>query len=257
MRVLYRQRSARRLASLLCVLVLAGCGASTLPAIHSEEERLAAARRLLDRGEYTSASELLKVYVANNAGSAEVDQAIYLLGYAHLKNKEWIEAAGEFERLLRDYPESDSSAAARFGLAESQFAQSRGPDFDQEYTHRALDEWQRYLQDFPGHWQNDAARERVLACRTRLADKLTRTGLLYLKLSQTGPARVYFQKVTTEYRDTVWVAEAELGLAICEARDGRRDAAIAQLQGVEARYPGTPVAKRALHERERLERRSR
>jgi len=145
-----RHWSVRRLAILLLGLALAGCGAGVLPAIHSEEERLAVARRLLGEGQYVTASELLRTYVANNAGSADVDQAIYLLGYAQLRSKEWTSAATEFERLLRDYPESDSSAAARYGLAESQLAQSRPPDFDQEFTHRALAEWQRYLNDFPG-----------------------------------------------------------------------------------------------------------
>jgi outer membrane protein assembly factor BamD len=245
--------TARRFAALLLGLVLAGCGASVLPAIHSEAERLAVARRLIDQGEYVTATELLKTYVANNAGSADVDHAIYLLGYAHLKNKDWASANTEFERLLRDYPESDSSAAARFGLAESEFAQSRPPDFDQEHTHRALDEWRRYLDDFPGHWQNDEARSRILACRARLADKLVHTGTLYLKLNLPKPARVYFEMVATEYRDTVWVSEAEMGLAMCDVKEGRHPEAIARLEGIEARYAGQPIASRASRERKRLE----
>ena len=244
--------TARRIATLLLGLVLAGCGAGVLPPIHSEEERLAVARRLLDRGEYATATELLRTFVANNAGSADVDHAIYLLGYAHLKNKDWTSAASEFERLLRDYPESDSSGAARFGLAESEFAQSRPPDFDQEHTHRALDEWRRYLEDFPGHWQNDEARNRILASRTRLADKLVHTGTLYLKLNLPKPARVYFEMVAAEYRDTVWVSEAEMGLAMCDVKEGRRPEAIARLEAIEARYPGQPRASRAARERKRL-----
>jgi outer membrane protein assembly factor BamD len=243
----------RLLALFVCALAVAGCGASVLPSIHSEEERLTAARRLLDKGEYSAATELLKTYVVNNAGSADVDQAIYLLGYAYLKNRAWIEAASEFERLLRDYPESDSSAAARFGYAESDFAQSRGPEFDQEYTHRALDEYQRYLQDFPGHWRNDEARARVLACRTRLADKMMRTAELYLKMHHPGPARVYFEKVVNEYADTPWKPDAEVGVTICEGRTGSPQLAISMFQDIEKRYPGSSASRRAARERKRLE----
>ncbi len=246
----------RRLASLLLPLLLAGCGAGLLPSIHSEAERMAVARRLHDRGEFAAAAELLKVYVSNNTGAADVDQAIFLLGHCYLRTKDWVAASGEFERLLRDYPESDSSAAARYGLAEAGFAQSRSADFDQEYTLKALDDWQRYLRDFPGHWQNAEAGTRILACRTRLADKLVRTGVLYLKLKLPEPARVYFRKVTLEYPDTVWVPEAELGLAMCDVRQGRRAEAIAQLKGIEERYAGRPIAERAARERKRLERRS-
>ena len=247
---------SRHLVCPLLALALTGCGAGVIPSIHSEEERLAVATRLHGLGEYTAASELLKTYVANNGGAADVDHAIYLLGHCYLKSKEWVSAAGEFERLLRDYPESDSSAAARFGLAESQFAQSRSADFDQEYTIKALDEWQRYLLDFPGHWQNGAAGARILACRTRLADKMVRTGTLYLKLGLPGPARVWFEKVAADYPDTVWVAEAEMGLAICDARQGRHTEAITQLKSIEARYAGQPIAQRAARERRRLEHRS-
>jgi outer membrane protein assembly factor BamD len=244
---------ARRLALLLCALALAGCGASVLPTIRSEEERLVVARQMIDKGDNAQAVELLKGYVVSHAGAADVDQAIYLLGLAHLRNHDWIEAGSEFDHLLRDYPESDSSAAARFGLAESQFAQARPPDFDQEYTHKALDEWLRYLNDFPGHWQNAAAREKILACRTRLADKLVRTGVLYLKLHHPGPARFYFEKVVAEYGDTVWMRNAELGVAICEAEEGSPNLAIHMFQQIEARYPGSPEAKKAQRERRRLE----
>jgi outer membrane protein assembly factor BamD len=208
---------------------------------------------MIDEGEYSSATELLRGYVANNAGSGDVDQAIYLLGLAYLKTKEWPAAAGEFERLLRDYPESDSSAAARFGLADAKFAQSRPPEYDQDYTQQALDEWQRYLQDFPGHWQNAAARERVLACRTRLADKLIRTARLYVKMSEWGPARVYFEKVANDYAETTWLPEAEMGLAVCDAHQGNYEAAIAKLRDIEARYSGKPIARHAERERKRIE----
>jgi hypothetical protein len=80
----------RRLRRLLLPLalgviagLLAGCGASTVPAVHSEPERLTQGRQALERREYNVALELLKSYVENNAGGADVDQAIELLGEAH------------------------------------------------------------------------------------------------------------------------------------------------------------------------------
>lgn len=253
MTTLLRPAWFRRIVSVLSVAALAGCGASVLPSITSEAERLAAARRLMDEREYRSAAELLQAYIANNAGSGDVDQAIYLLGLSHLKTKDWSLAAVEFERLLRDYPESDSSAAARYGLAEAKFAQSRPPEYDQDNTRQALDEWMRYLQDFPGHWQNTAARERILACRTRLAEKLIRTARLYVKMSEWGPARVYFQKVATDYPETTWLPEAEMGLAVCDAHQGEFEPAIAKLRDMEARYAGQPIARQAERERKRIE----
>jgi outer membrane protein assembly factor BamD len=246
----------RRLASLLLPLLLAGCGAGLLPSIHSEAERLAVARRLHDKGDYAAAAELLKVYVTNNAGANDVDQAIFLLGDCYMKAKDWVAASNEFDRMLRDYPESDSSAAARFAMAEAEFAQSKTADFDQEHTLKALDLWQQYLRDFPAHWQNAQAEQRILAARTRLADKLVRTGVLYLQLKLPDPARAYFKKVTLEYPDTIWAPEAQMGLAMCDVHQGKRAEAIAQFKEIETRYAGRPIAERAARERKRLERHS-
>ena len=234
--------------------LLAGCGASTVPAVHSEPERLAQGRRALARHEYNVALELLKSYVANNAGGADVDQAIELLGESNLRIKEWGEAQGQFERLLRDYPESDSAAAASFRLGEALWGQSRGPAFDQEYTQKALEQWESYLRAYPGHWQNVEAGNRRQSARERLADKLERAGSLYLKLRRTGPARVYFQRVLDDYPDTAVAANASLGLALADAQDGKRDEALAALRDLESRFAGRAVAQRAAKELARLER---
>jgi outer membrane protein assembly factor BamD len=253
-----QSRRALRLLLPLAVGVLtgllAGCGASTIPAVRSEPERLAQGRRALERREYDVAIELLKSYVANNAGGAEVDQAIELLGESHLRIKEWGEAQSQFERLLRDYPESDSAAAASFRLGEALWGQSRGPAFDQEYTQKALEQWESYLREYPGHWQNAEAGKRRQAARERLADKLDRAGNLYLKLRRTEPARVYFQRVLDEYPDTAFAPNASLGLALADAQAGNRDEALAALRDLETRFAGQAVARSAAREIARLER---
>jgi len=234
--------------------LLAGCGASTVPAVHSEPERLAQGRRALERREYNVALELLKSYVENNAGGADVDQAIELLGESNLRIKEWAEAQSQFERILRDYPESDSAAAASFRLGEALWGQARGPDLDQEFTQRALEQWDGYLRAYPGHWLNPEGVKRRQAARERLADKLNRAGDLYLKLRRAGPARVYFQRVLDEYPDTAIAAHASLGLALADAQEDKRDEALAALRDLQTRYAGQAVALRAAKELARLER---
>lgn len=226
-----------------------------MPAIHSHAERLTVARQLHDADRCADAVELLQTYITNAGGSAEVDEAIFLLGDCYLKTHEWVLASTEFERLLRDYPESDSSAAASFGMGEALFGQSGKEDFDQEFTAKALDQWQSYLQAYPGHWRNAEAQHRVLAARTRLANKLVKTGTLYLKLKLAGPARVYFRKVADEYPETSAHAEALRGLALCDAAEGKRAEAIAQLKQLEEGYAGQPAAERAARDRRRLEHR--
>jgi outer membrane protein assembly factor BamD len=233
---------------------LVGCAASSLPAVHSEAERLPVARRLMEKRDFTNAIELLKVYVQNNAGSAAVDEGIVLLGECYLRSKDWISAAGEFERLLRDYPESDSAAAAAFLLGEAYWGQSRGPDFDQDFTEKALAQWGVYLRDYPGHWRGAEAERRVAVGRTRLATKLIQTGDLYFKQRLFEPAQVYYRQVTENFGDTPLLGDALLGIALCDAHTGKAAEAIAALRELETRFAGRPLAARAARERQRLER---
>ena len=234
-------------------LALHGCGAGVIPPVHNDAERLAAARQLAAKGKCGPAIDLLKIYVADNAGSADVDEAIYLLGECHLKMKEWSSAALEFEHLLRDYPESDSSGAAAFRLGEAQFGQTRPPDFDQEYTYKALEQWRNYLSNYPGHWLNAEAEKRIAATRKRIATKYMNTARLYLRLKLPVAARISYQRVLEDYGDLSVVGEAMLGVALADAMEGKTHEAIQRFSEVERRFPGQPIAWRAARERSRLE----
>jgi outer membrane assembly lipoprotein YfiO len=225
-----------------------------MPAVHSEQERLDQGRHALAEGQYNVAIELLKAYVTNNAGGADVDLAIDLLGQANLHIREWAEAQGQFERLLRDYPESDSAASASFYLGEALWGQARGADFDQEFTQKALEQWQSYLASYPGHWQNALGAERAQRARERLGKKLANDGLLYLKLRRLGPARAYFQRVLDEYPGTQAADQATLGLAMADARSGKRAEAEAALHALESRPISRDLAERVGKELARLER---
>lgn len=239
-------RDARRvLVSAALLVFIVGCGAAVVPQIHNDSDRMNVARRLYDKGDYSVAAEILKPYISSAAGSADVDEAIYLLGQCHLKLKDWASAETDFQRLQRDYPESDSAQSAAFRLAEAYFGQSRSSDFDQEHTLKALEQWMAYRRDFPEHWLAGQAQTRIAECRARLATKLYRTGDLYVKLKEYGPARTYFKSIMTQYSDTPVYGDAILGMAVADARLGNRDTALVILRSLEAEFAGRPLAERA------------
>ena len=239
--------------ALLGALLMAGCGGHVLPEIQGGD-RFATARMLYERGSYGDAATLLKSIIDTGAGSARIDEAIYLLGQTYLKQREWQLAAEQFERVTRDYPESDSTASASFRLGEAYFGQARRPDFDQEYTLRALSQWTAYQRANPDHWLQGEANRRIMEARVRLATKLIHTANLYRKLRHYEPSRIYYRRVIDEYGDTSLRPQAELGLAMVDARNGKKTEAVAALREIERQYPQLPVAQEAARERRRIER---
>lgn len=244
----------KRLLSLALLVLLAGCGGAVLPQVHDEGGRLELARRLYAKGDATLAVEVLAPFSTSGSGSGNVDEAVYLLGLCHLKLKDWLAAQGDFERLQRDYPESDSAASAAFRRAEALWGQSRGPDFDQEYTLKALEQWMSFRREHPDHWLAPEATRRIAEARLRLATKLYRTGDLYVKLKDYGSARSYFRNVLTEYSESSLYGDALIGWAVATARLGQRDSALTVLREFEAENPGHPAAVKAAHTREAMAR---
>ncbi|MGH7742075.1 MAG: outer membrane protein assembly factor BamD [Candidatus Eiseniibacteriota bacterium] len=250
---IFRARAwTRRVLLAAALAALAGCGASTLPSVHSETERLALARRQAAKGDYADAIELLKTFIDNNAGSAEVDHAVYLLGDCYLHVHDWASAAVQFDRLLREFPESDSSAAAAFHLGVAYDGQARPPDFDQEYTVKAINQFRHYLSAYPGHSSNAEAEHDIQLARMKLATKLVETGDLYVKLHVLSAARIYYGRIEAEFSDLPQLGDAWVGLARCDVLEHNRDAAIEKLKQVEERFAGRPVADVAARERARL-----
>ena len=246
-----RLRAAATAAA--CCLVLAGCGAAIAPQIHNDADRVAAARKLYDQHDYTLAVDVLSNYATTGTGNADIDQAVYLLGLAYLGQREFASAQTQFERIAHDYPESDSASAAAYRLGQALYGQSRDYDFDQEFTLRALRQWEGFVRDSPDDPWAALARQGVAECRERLALKLWRNGDIYVKLKLYDPARFYFRNVIDLYPDTPAFGDAVIGLAVADARLGKRDSALALLHGLEQQFEGRPLASRAAEMRSRVE----
>ena len=232
-------------AALVLAALIAGCGATVLPQVHNEGDRLTIARNLYAVGEYGTVVDVLSGYVTTGTGNADIDQAVYLLGLGYLHQKEFASAQAQFERIARDYPESDSANAAAYRLGVALYGQSRGADFDQEFSLKALTQWEALVQSAPDDPWAALARLRIAEGRSRLAHKLWRNGDVYLKLKLYDPAKVYFGSILRDYADTPEYGDALIGDAVANARLGHRDSALTVLAGLAKEFEGHPLGLRA------------
>jgi outer membrane assembly lipoprotein YfiO len=181
------------------------------------------AERLYRQGRYLQAVEALDSYRNEHPGSDRIDDAIFLLGMSHQKQGENLLARDEFDRLLRDYPQSGHREEAQYERALAWLADSRGPALDPEPTEEALSAFRAFLVLYPEGAHRADAEQFEAKCLDRLAVKAYLNGKTYLKAKHGEAARIYFEKSLAIRPASTCAGDAMLGLA--RAQRLRGDAA--------------------------------
>jgi outer membrane protein assembly factor BamD len=209
-------RSTRGALMLALALAAAGCSSSGGIPMESEPppaDQISLARAAIEKRNLTEAESLLKGYLDYNPAGMDAGEAHHLLGMIYFKRKEWPSAATEFSIVVNQFGSDDRVPDARYHLGLSYWKQARPAPYDQEYTIRALTEFDRFLSLYPDHPRAEEVLASRNEARTRLARKAFDTGNLYLKLGYYEPARYYFRQVQKDFDDTTWSYEAALGEA--------------------------------------------
>jgi len=193
-----------------------------------------AAKREYESGHYFDAVQQLEAFIDKHPGSVLVDQAIFTLGQAYAAQKDWVMAATEFERLVRDFPESRSTCDAEFLLGQCYWRQSRRAPYDQSETRRALEQLRRFQNRCLEHPSKTAADSLIGLAQDRLAEKHYRAAELYRKRKERQAAVVYCDLIVNDFPDTRWVCPARLMRADLLLQVARAEDAGADIEWLEA-----------------------
>jgi outer membrane protein assembly factor BamD len=175
-------------------------------------DALSPSRAALAAGNEATAILKLTEYLKDNPGSALVDEANYLLGYAHLAQGSRVLAADCFQRVLQDYPQSRFSPDACYHLALAYDGLARPSQLDQDWTEKAIGAYRGFLIRYPDRSEAARARERIQVMEDRLARKNYENGVLYLRMRAPEAARLYFELVLEDHPESSWACRASLGL---------------------------------------------
>ena len=240
-------RRAARLtlaATILMVFLGPGCGGSLKESVGgvASFER---GKEEYDRGDYLAAIEDLKAYVEQYPGTENTDHALFYLGQAYFQTKDYTLAAGQYDRLIRDFPASSLHPDALYMLARCDDLQSRPAPLDQTETTRAIGRYKDFLDLYPESPHAPDAKKRLDALNDRLAEKRWRNGRLYYRLKHDDAAAYYFRAVIQEYPESRWANESRLVLAEVLVRQGSPSEAADTLRAVTAGNGTTDQKRRA------------
>ncbi len=193
---------------LILIIVQFGCKSYNVKPNLTAEKRIELARVMFKNKDYVEAKTQYKILTLNNPGLQFIDEAQFFLGECHFNIKEYILAADEYSRLTRLYPKSSWVDDAYLKIALCNYKLSPKPALDQKYTKLAVFHFSAFIEDYPNSELVPEAERLLKICRTKLAEKEFKAGVLYRKLDINYAALVYFDSVLENYYDTKFARDA-------------------------------------------------
>lgn len=204
----FHSRRAPLLLLLAGAIILTACGGNKLRANMTTEERLAQAIKMFEKKDYFDARTQFRIVTLNAPGSSIVDQAQFYLAECHFHMDEFIIAGEEYKKLIRLYPQSQYLDDAQFKIGLSYYKLSPRSDLDQKYTWSAIEEFQRFMEDYPTSALRPEVESYLDQVRNKLAKKDFDVADLYRKLAYHESALVYFDEVLARFYDTKYAEPA-------------------------------------------------
>ncbi len=189
-------------ALLFLTLFLFACSSTLDTANMTPEERLAYAIKLYEEEDSEEAVKEFEAIILQYPGSSIIDDAQYYLAMTRFQREEFILAAYQFSKLIKGMPSSEFLADAQYMLANCYYELS--PDFtlDQQYSKKAIEEYQVFIDFFPLNPKVAEAEIRIKELNDKLARKEFDAARIYSKMEYYTAAFKYYDAVMEIYHDT-------------------------------------------------------
>lgn len=222
---------------IMLIAILASCGRNRIKTTLTADERMKIAEKMFKDGDYLDAKTEFKIITLNFPGSTVSDRAQFYLGECHYNLKEYILASAEYQKLTRIFPNSEYVDDARYKIAMSNYQLSPKYSLDQTNTQKAIEEFQRFLEDYPNSDLVPEANKYMTKCREKLARKDYENAESYRKRRLYTAAIKYYDHVLDNYYDTKYAEKALFGKAEAYQKAGNMDEAAKYYQLYLEKYP--------------------
>jgi outer membrane protein assembly factor BamD len=224
-------------SSVAFLTLIVGCGTSEAVKQLSADERYELGMKAFKNEDYLEAIEEFKVVALQYQGSKVADSAQFYMGECRFLREEYILAAFEYDILIRTMPSSSFVPRARFRRATCYYELSPNPILDQNYTKKAIDEYQAFLEYHPTDTLVPQAEKRINELNTKLAKKDFENGVTYMHMEYYKAATYYFDVVLDKYHDTPYAEPAMLKKAEALAQRKKYADAKEALEKFRDKYP--------------------
>ena len=196
------------LYSLLCLLLISGCGGSLTNLSDKTPQELLKDGVAFTRAEnYTDAKTSLNKVIEDYPDSPEKVTASLLIAEVHYKNDQFAESKFMFKNFLELYPAHRLADRAFFFMAMSDYKLMDLETRDQTFAQNALEEFEKFLKEFPKSKYHSLAETKRKQCLESLARNQMEIGKFYFRTSSFHSAITRFQQLMSAYPDQPFMDE--------------------------------------------------
>ncbi|OGX07941.1 MAG: hypothetical protein A2Z88_04675 [Omnitrophica WOR_2 bacterium GWA2_47_8] len=152
--------------------------------------------------------EVFRTVIRNAPYGEYAAPSQYKIGLYLLEKRLYQEARDEFEKTINDYPNTEWAKAASFQIAMSDSKRSSDPQYDQQVTKTAVEEFKEFAQKYPDAELSDNAQKQIQSLREKEAENNYVVAEFYEKHKKFDAAKIYYSSIVEDYRDTEWAKKA-------------------------------------------------
>jgi len=166
--------------------------------------------------DYYKASDLFKTLIQDVSGGGEVEEMFYYYAMCDFYLEDYGLAAYEFERLIQKFPGGKFSEKSQFLIGKSNYHESPPYQLDQDYTKRAIESFQLFLDIYPESEKRKEVNLLVDKLTARLEKKAYLQAKLYYKTSYYKSASVALNDLLNDFPDSKH--EEEVNFLIADSK---------------------------------------
>jgi outer membrane protein assembly factor BamD len=222
---------------LFVTLFLFACSSTLDTTNMSPDEKLAYAIKLYEGEDYEEAVKEFESIILQYPGSSIIDDAQYYLAMTRFQREEYILAAYQFSKLIKGMPSSDFLADAQYMLADCYYELSPDYTLDQQYSKKAVEEFQVFIDFFPLNAKVADAESKINELNDKMARKEYEAARIYDKMEYYLAAFKYYDSVMEIYHDTQYAPLAlynKINLLVDRKKDSE---ALTESQKFIQKYP--------------------
>lgn len=146
------------------------------------EYRFDFAKRAFDQRKYNQAATVLETIYTPLRGTANGEEALFLLAMSYYENKDYLNSGLYFKTYYSRYPRGKFAELARFYSGYGYYLDSPDPQLDQSQTVKAIEELQGFIDYFPNSDRVSIAQNAIFEMQDKLTLKELQNAQLYYNL---------------------------------------------------------------------------